>query len=112
MQKSKIGSALVLIFKVFYPIVILVILGIISIWFYERTSTCQGMDARVCIARTVGNALSSTIKNKHSDYLTNGTPYTASDVVAGTQYSGGIIATTGTPREGNRLVLSTLLQSD
>ncbi len=98
MQKSKIGSAFAINFKVFYPIFILVAFVIIIIWISDKTRSCQGLDARDCVARTVGDALSSTITNKHSNYLTNGTPYTASDVVTGTQYSVGIIATTGTPR--------------
>ncbi len=55
-------------------------------------------------ARGVGSALSSTITNKHDNYLKDGTDYTASDVVADTKYTGGYIGgitvTTGEPEDG------------
>ena len=50
-------------------------------------------------ARTTGACLSATIQSKHYYYLTNGIDYTLSDVLADTQYSNGIIATTGEPEE-------------
>ncbi len=56
--------------------------------------------AESTIARGIGSALSSTITNKHANCLITGTPYSASDVVAKTLYSGGITATTGEPEDG------------
>ena len=44
--------------------------------------------------------MKSTITNKHGNYLINGTEYTTSDVLADTQYFGGISATTGSPADG------------
>ncbi len=91
MQKSKIGSALVLIFKVFYPIVILVILGIISIWILDKTLSCKGYGgAKLSAARGIGAAIGCTIQAKHSDYLINGDKYTLDDVLASTALAGGI----------------------
>jgi hypothetical protein len=40
------------------------------------------------------------ITNKHANCLITGTPYSATDVVANTLYSGGITATTGEPEDG------------
>ena len=50
-------------------------------------------------ARGVGSALSSTITDKHDNYLKDGTDYTASDIVADTVLTGGIKATTGEPED-------------
>ena len=82
-------------------IILVVILGVIAIIAIpkfiplgpKRGSSAYGMFA----SRSVGSALSSTIAAKHSNWLLNGMDYTASDVVADTQYSGGITATTGIP---------------
>ncbi len=95
MQKSKIGSAFAINFKVFYPIVTLVVLVIIIIWISDRTRSCQGYGAApLSSARGIGAAISATIQAKHSDYLINGDKYTLDDVLASTSFTGGITYTT------------------
>ncbi len=45
----------------------------------------------------VGSAISVSIQKEHSNYLINGTDYTASSAVVGTAFTNGIKATTGVP---------------
>ena len=80
-------------------IVIVAVLGVIAVGIPKfpldrRISTEIGVAGRVC------SALEKTITNKHDNYLINGTEYTTSDVLADTQYFGGITATTGSPADG------------
>ena len=82
-------------------IIIVVFLGIISavivppLFYNFESSTAEST------AMHIGRAMSSTITNKHSEYLINKTDYTVFDVVVDTQYFDGIKATTGTsPRDG------------
>jgi hypothetical protein len=72
---------------------------------YTHRESCgkafsRSIMTRISVARGVGSALSSTITNKHDNYLKDGTDYTASDVVADIYYVGGITATTGEPEDG------------
>ncbi len=80
-------------------IVIVAVLGVIAVAMPKYP-----LDRRIPIeisgARGVGSALKSTITNKHGNYLINGTEYTISDVLADTQYFGGITATTDSPADG------------
>jgi len=89
------GSALALFFKVFFAIAIL---GVILIVMVIKFAGCDS--SPLSAARGVGSAMSSTITIKHANYLKDGTDYTASDVVADTQFSGGIKATMGEPEYG------------
>jgi len=72
-------------------IMVIVILGIIAgvaIPKFLSLST----SAKTSAARGVGGALSGTIMSLHTNYLLNGTAYAAGDVIANTQYGGGITA--------------------
>ena len=88
MKKSTRGSAFARIFDVFLAIVILVILSAIAVPKFVN----RGNSARLSTVRGVGSAISETIQAKHSDYLINGTDYTASSAIAGTAFTGGIKA--------------------
>lgn len=72
-------------------IMVIVILGIIAgvaIPKFLSLST----SAKTSAARGVGGALSGTIMSLHTNYLLNATAYTADDVIANTQYGGGLTA--------------------
>ena len=82
-------------------IIVVVFLGIIigvtvpPLFYNFESSTAEST------AMHIGRAMSSTITNKHSEYLISRTDYTVFDVVVHTQYFDGIKATTGTlPGDG------------
>jgi len=80
-------------------IVIVAVLGVIAVAM-PKFPLDRRISTEIGVARGVGSALKSTITNKHGSYLINGTEYTTSDVLANTQYFGGITATTGSPADG------------
>ena len=81
-------------------IIAVAILGIIIASAVPKAFSTIILPSPIAVARGVGSALSSTITNKHANYLITGTtPYSAYDVVADTQYGGGITATTGEPKD-------------
>jgi hypothetical protein len=80
-------------------IVIVAVLGVIAVAM-PKFPLDRRIFTEIGVARGVGSALKSTITNKHGNYLINGTEYTTSDVLADTQYFGGITATTGSPADG------------
>jgi hypothetical protein len=80
-------------------IIVIVALGVISYKVsvkFLSLSECLGMHYPV---RVVGSAINASIQTEHSDYLINGTDYTASSAVAGTSFTDGIKVTTGVPGE-------------
>ena len=73
-------------------IMVIVIIGIISavaIPRFVNLSTIARLDA----ARAVGAAISGTIQAEHSDFLINADAYDADEVLAATQFSGGVTVT-------------------
>jgi hypothetical protein len=82
MEKSKRGSVLALIFKVFGVFAIVIIIILIK---YP-----PGDDVpRLSVVRGIGATIDSSIKAKHSDYLINGDKYTLGDVLTSTAFTGG-----------------------
>ena len=67
-------------------VVIFLIISVLAL--YWLVSWYDSLYASSNYPRAVGSGLSSTIYYKHANYLKDGTDYTASDVVADTQYSG------------------------
>ena len=86
MKKSTRGSAFARIFDIFLAIVILVILSAIAVPKFVNL----GNSPKLGIARGVGSAVNSTIRSKHSDFLTNAVPYTMDDVLSGTSFTGSL----------------------
>ncbi len=85
--------------KLIISIIVIIAFGVISYKIsvkFLSLSECRGMHFPV---RGVGSAISASIQAKHSDYLINGTDYTASSAVAGTSFTDGIKVTTGVPGE-------------
>ncbi len=73
-------------------IMVIVIIGIISavaIPRFVNLSTIARLDA----ARAVGAAISGTIHAEHADFLINADAYDADEVLAATQFSGGVTVT-------------------
>ena len=73
-------------------IMVIVIIGIISavaIPRFVNLSTIARLDA----ARAVGAAISGTIQAEHADFLINADAYDADEVLAATQFSGGVTVT-------------------
>jgi hypothetical protein len=76
-------------------IVIVAVLGVIAVAVPNAFS--RSPSSPLSNARGIGYTISATIQAEHSDYLINGTDYTASSAIAGTAFTGGIKATTGVP---------------
>ena len=83
-------------------IIVIVALGVIAIAIYPFFVTFDG--CKLCVARSVGGAISGTIQAEHSDYLINGVPYTLDDCLAGSAFCCGITYNTtpnNTPAMGD-----------
>ena len=85
--------------KIIGVIILLLISAVVIPKFLSIDRDIQRENHPWKVVSGIGSALSSAITSKHAEYLKNGTPYTASDVVADTKYHFGITATTGAPRD-------------
>ncbi len=73
-------------------IIVIVILGVIAGVAIPQFIGLSD-DARLSAARGVGGSLSGTIASLHADYLINDNDYDADDVIANTQFAGGVTVT-------------------
>ena len=73
-------------------IIVIVIMGIISAVAIPRFVNLSAI-ARLDTARAVGAAISGTIQAEHADFLINADTYDADEVLAATQFSGGVTVT-------------------
>lgn len=73
-------------------IMVIVIIGIISAVAIPRFVGLS-TSARLSTARGVGAAISGTIQAEHADFLINADAYDADEVLAATQFSGGVTVT-------------------
>ena len=89
--KQKVAERRSALTTVIISVIVIIALGVISIWILDRLRSCRGYGtAPLSAARGIGAAIDSSIQAKHSDYLINGDKYTLDDVLASTAFTGGI----------------------
>ncbi len=73
-------------------IIVIIILGVIASVAIPKFTGLSN-EARISVARGVGANVSSSISILHSNWLVSGVGYGVDDVIANTQFSGGVSVT-------------------